>query len=167
MKIATFNINGILARTEALLAWRDDDAVKAVIIDHAEGRGFCAGGDIRLLADSAQIGGEAARAHLARVLAGRPRWIIADERPKLVKGIVAVEPAGPPALPSKFAGSGRDYGLTETPIAFDPPVKDPKTDLVHVIQDKPDAPGLVACALQKEPARKLPNLAGKPVLVVA
>ena len=94
-------------------------------------------------------------------------WIIADARPKLVKGIVALEPAGPPALASRFAGSGRDYGLTETAIAYDPPVKDPKTDLVFVTQDKPDAPGLVACALQKEPARKLPNLAGKPVLVIA
>lgn len=41
------------AMTEALLAWRDDDAVKAVIIDHAEGRGFCSGGDINLLRNSA------------------------------------------------------------------------------------------------------------------
>ncbi len=41
------------AMTEALLAWRDDPAVKAVIIDHAEGRGFCAGGDIAFLRNSA------------------------------------------------------------------------------------------------------------------
>ena len=26
--------------------------VEAVLIDHAEGRGFCAGGDIRMLAES-------------------------------------------------------------------------------------------------------------------
>ncbi len=37
---------------EALTAWRDDPAIEAVMIDHAEGRGFCAGGDIRMLADS-------------------------------------------------------------------------------------------------------------------
>lgn len=49
------------AMTEALLAWRDDDAVQAVIIDHAEGRGFCAGGDIRMLAESGAVGGEEAR----------------------------------------------------------------------------------------------------------
>ena len=36
-----------VAMTEALLAWRDDDAVEAIIIDHSEGRGFCAGGDIK------------------------------------------------------------------------------------------------------------------------
>jgi enoyl-CoA hydratase len=41
------------AMTEALLAWRDDSAVTVVIIDHAEGRGFCAGGDIAFLRNSA------------------------------------------------------------------------------------------------------------------
>ena len=41
------------AMTEALLAWRDDPAVQVVIIDHSEGRGFCAGGDIAFLRNSA------------------------------------------------------------------------------------------------------------------
>jgi len=41
------------AMTEALLAWRGDDGVKAVIIDHSEGRGFCAGGDVAFLRNSA------------------------------------------------------------------------------------------------------------------
>ncbi|MGF7152380.1 enoyl-CoA hydratase/isomerase family protein [Novosphingobium gossypii] len=36
-----------------LSAWAADDAVGAVIIDHAEGRGFCSGGDINLLRHSA------------------------------------------------------------------------------------------------------------------
>lgn len=38
----------------ALLAWRTDDSVTAVMIDHTEGRGFCAGGDIALIANSAK-----------------------------------------------------------------------------------------------------------------
>jgi enoyl-CoA hydratase len=38
--------------TEALTAWRDDPAIEAVILDHAEGRGFCAGGDIAYLRHS-------------------------------------------------------------------------------------------------------------------
>ncbi|MFW2829248.1 enoyl-CoA hydratase/isomerase family protein [Sphingomonas sp. ID0503] len=42
---------------DALLAWRDDAGVKAVIVDHAEGRGFCAGGDIRVLSESAKTDG--------------------------------------------------------------------------------------------------------------
>ena len=40
------------AMTAALLEWRGDPAVKAVIVDHAEGRGFCAGGDIAYLRNS-------------------------------------------------------------------------------------------------------------------
>ena len=36
----------------ALLQWRHDPAVELVIIDHAEGRGFCAGGDVVMLARS-------------------------------------------------------------------------------------------------------------------
>ncbi len=41
------------AMTEALLAWRSDPEVRAIIIDHSEGRGFCAGGDIAFLRNSA------------------------------------------------------------------------------------------------------------------
>jgi enoyl-CoA hydratase len=39
--------------TEALVKWSKSRKVKCVIIDHAEGRGFCAGGDIAFLRDSA------------------------------------------------------------------------------------------------------------------
>jgi enoyl-CoA hydratase len=45
------------AMTEALLGWKDDPAVQAVIIDHSEGRGFCAGGDIAFLRNSALTDG--------------------------------------------------------------------------------------------------------------
>ena len=38
--------------SQALLRWRDDAAVELVLIDHAEGRGFCAGGDVVMLARS-------------------------------------------------------------------------------------------------------------------
>ena len=48
------------AMTEALLAWRDDPEVKVVILDHAEGRGFCAGGDVTLVRNSALSDGGAA-----------------------------------------------------------------------------------------------------------
>jgi enoyl-CoA hydratase len=46
----------------ALVSWRDDDAIAAIVIDHAPGtRGFCAGGDIRMLAESGAGDGVAAR----------------------------------------------------------------------------------------------------------
>ena len=41
------------AMSAALAEWARDDGVEAVILDHAEGRGFCAGGDINLLRHSA------------------------------------------------------------------------------------------------------------------
>jgi enoyl-CoA hydratase/carnithine racemase len=50
------------AMLDTLEGWRDDPAVEAIILDHAEGRGFCAGGDIRMLADSGAADGVAARA---------------------------------------------------------------------------------------------------------
>ena len=49
------------AMLSALADWRTDPMVEAVVIDHAEGRGFCAGGDIRMLADSGAADGVAAR----------------------------------------------------------------------------------------------------------
>lgn len=49
------------AMTQALLAWRDDPTVKLVLLDHSGERGFCAGGDIRMLAESGASDGKAAR----------------------------------------------------------------------------------------------------------
>lgn len=51
--IHALTLDMVHAMTAALLAWRDDPAVHAIIIDHAEGRGFCAGGDIAFLRNSA------------------------------------------------------------------------------------------------------------------
>ena len=41
------------AMTVALVEWQNDDAVKAIIVDHSEGRGFCSGGDVAFLRNSA------------------------------------------------------------------------------------------------------------------
>ena len=60
--IHALNLAMCEAMIEALLAWRDDAAIEAVIIDHSEGRGFCAGGDIRMLAESGAKDGREARA---------------------------------------------------------------------------------------------------------
>ncbi|HEX5377575.1 MAG TPA: enoyl-CoA hydratase/isomerase family protein [Phenylobacterium sp.] len=47
--------------TDALVTWLDNPIVKLVLIDHAGERGFCAGGDIRMLAESGAGDGAAAR----------------------------------------------------------------------------------------------------------
>jgi enoyl-CoA hydratase len=46
---------------EALVAWIDDPRVRLVLIDHSGERGFCAGGDIRMLAESGAGDGVKAR----------------------------------------------------------------------------------------------------------
>ncbi|MEL7128999.1 MAG: enoyl-CoA hydratase/isomerase family protein [Pseudomonadota bacterium] len=51
---------------DALRAWASDPDIAIVMIDHAEEtRGFCAGGDIRMLAESGAGNGEAARQFFA------------------------------------------------------------------------------------------------------
>jgi enoyl-CoA hydratase len=47
---------------DALLTWRDDPGVLAVTIDHTGERGFCAGGDIRQIAEAGRGDGAGARA---------------------------------------------------------------------------------------------------------
>ena len=46
--------------TSALLLWRSDPNVRLILLDHAAGRGFCAGGDVVSIAKSAQGHGAAA-----------------------------------------------------------------------------------------------------------
>jgi pimeloyl-ACP methyl ester carboxylesterase len=101
-------------------------------------------------------------------------WPIADARPKLVKAIVAIEPNGPPVHetdlkgpPDWFAdmGARKASGLGMVPLTYDPPLKAGE-QLAFVRQDEPDAPGLVRGWLQAEPARRLPNLAKVPILIV-
>ena len=63
--------------------WRRDPAVQAVLIDHSGERGFCAGGDIRMLADSGADDGRLARAfffteyRLNHLLFSYPKPVIA------------------------------------------------------------------------------------------
>jgi pimeloyl-ACP methyl ester carboxylesterase len=101
-------------------------------------------------------------------------WPVADKRPDLVKMIVAVEPNGPPVrelqmvgAPDWFKDGTRDKlsGLGEVPLNYDPPLGEGEK-LSFVRQDKPDGPDLAHCWLQKEPARKLKNLASIPVSVI-
>jgi len=52
-----------LAMDAALKTWEDDPEIALVVVDHAkETRGFCAGGDIRMLAESGMSDGSAAQA---------------------------------------------------------------------------------------------------------
>lgn len=103
-------------------------------------------------------------------------WAVSDARPDLVKAHVAVEPNGPPFFDVKVrggkdfwekAGDGRAraYGLSRVPLTFEPPVNAPE-DLTVVQQAKAAGEGRVRCWLQGDPARRLPNLAKVPAVVV-
>jgi pimeloyl-ACP methyl ester carboxylesterase len=101
-------------------------------------------------------------------------WPVADARPKLVKAIVAIEPNGPPVYETEFRGAPEWFadigprktsGLGMVPLQYEPPLKAGE-QLSFERQQKPDAPDLVRGWLQSEPARKLPNLAKVPILIL-
>ncbi|HYD31278.1 MAG TPA: enoyl-CoA hydratase/isomerase family protein, partial [Azospirillaceae bacterium] len=52
----------IRAITPTLQAWAADDTIRAVVIEGAGEKAFCAGGDIRALYDSGKAGDHAAQA---------------------------------------------------------------------------------------------------------
>jgi enoyl-CoA hydratase len=56
------NLEMVQIMTEALVAWRDDPAVTVILLDHSGARGFCAGGDIAMLATSGATDSEEAKA---------------------------------------------------------------------------------------------------------
>jgi pimeloyl-ACP methyl ester carboxylesterase len=97
---------------------------------------------------------------------------VADARPKLVKAIVTAEPAGPPiqnvdTAKQVYTGKGNlVWGVTSLPVKYDPPINDP-AELQVELEAQSEGPGLVPCWLQKEPAHKLVNLQGIPVLDVS
>jgi pimeloyl-ACP methyl ester carboxylesterase len=95
-------------------------------------------------------------------------WLVADARPRLIKGIIAAEPLAPPIENAErgATGPGRPWGLTNMPVTYDPPIKE-ASELQPIRQDKPDGPDLIPCFVQREPAHKLINLQGIPVLDVA
>jgi hypothetical protein len=88
-----------------------------------------------------------------------------------VKAIIAAEPVAPPMenaerrAPGNYT-PGRPWGLSGVPLTYDPPAK-AASELKTVKQEKADAPDLIPCVVQQEPARKLVNLQPIPVLNVA
>jgi pimeloyl-ACP methyl ester carboxylesterase len=94
-------------------------------------------------------------------------WLIADARPRLVKAIVAIEPAGPPFEATiNGTGKARAWGPTDIAITYDPPVKE-ASDIAVEREAKADGPDLFVCWMQKAPARALVNLKNIPVMVMA
>jgi pimeloyl-ACP methyl ester carboxylesterase len=97
---------------------------------------------------------------LVHSAAGPFGWLAANERPNLVKAIVNIEGFG-----NAFAG-GAAWGLTDIPVAYDPPVTDPSQ--LATLDVKPPAGSPVQpYKLQADPPRKLKNLQGIPIVLVS
>jgi len=98
-------------------------------------------------------------------------WLVADARPGLVKGIIAIEPHGPPFKnPPSQAGQAppssgdRVWGITYAPLTFDPPAADAAA--LAPQQALPEASELTGCWQMSGPKRKLTHLVGVPILIV-
>lgn len=57
----SLDLEMVQVMTRALLDWRSDDNVRIVLIDHANGRGFCAGGDVVAIAKDVPEGATVGR----------------------------------------------------------------------------------------------------------
>ena len=112
------------AMIEALLAWRADPAVSLIMIDHSGERGFCAGGDIRMLAESGARDSLEARAffhteyRLNALLESYPKLTLA-----IMDGIVMGGGVGI-ALPCTYrvATERTTFAMPETGIGLFPDV---------------------------------------------
>ncbi|HYD88033.1 MAG TPA: enoyl-CoA hydratase/isomerase family protein [Vitreimonas sp.] len=113
------------AMIDALQRWRDDASIHAILLDHAPGtRGFCAGGDIRMIAESGAGDGKAARAfffteyRLNHLLFHYPKPIVA-----LIDGVTMGGGVGI-SMPARFriATENTTYAMPETGIGLFPDV---------------------------------------------
>ncbi len=118
------NLGMCEAMTGALLAWRDDPAVTSVLVDHAGERGFCAGGDIRMIAESGASDASEARAfflaeyRLNHLMFEYPKPITAIVDGIVMGGGVGIsEPAG-----VRVATERTTYAMPETGIGLFPDV---------------------------------------------
>ena len=109
---------------DALLAWQDDAGVELVLIDNSGERGFCAGGDIRLLADSAAGDGTVAREffHLEYRL-NELMFRYAKPVTAILDGVVMGGGVGI-SMPARFrvATERTTYAMPETGIGLFPDV---------------------------------------------
>jgi pimeloyl-ACP methyl ester carboxylesterase len=91
-------------------------------------------------------------------------WLMADMRPDLVKGILSIEPKGPPFTEAIFTNaSARAWGVADIPLTYTPAVNS-SSDLLTI--EIPSAhENRTSCILQQEPARTLNHLMNIPILI--
>ena len=92
-------------------------------------------------------------------------WVIAEIRPQKVKGIVSIEPSGPP-FHNNASGNpkARAWGVADIALTYDPAVTAPD-QIKTQAQASADSQGLIACTLQAEPPRQLVNFRQFPIMI--
>lgn len=91
----------------------------------------------------AELLDEIGRSILLTHSAGGPvGWLIADIRPDLVAGILAVEPMGPPFRNRGSVGGGMEWGLTAAPMEYSPVTSPAELAAAFSARDR-DMPKLV------------------------
>ncbi|KAL6236040.1 hypothetical protein BDW75DRAFT_124476 [Aspergillus navahoensis] len=93
-------------------------------------------------------------------------WSWADSRPELIKGLIQIEPKGPPFKEVIFSDSfSRPYGLTSIPLTYEPAPTNQSAPLGMKTASSEKPGELLDCIIQAEPARQLTNLAKVPILI--
>lgn len=97
---------------------------------------------------------------------------VADERPKLIAAMVAIEPGGPQidtvdtAKVAYTRTNPDSWGITNMPMKYDPPFASPKDIKVHL--EPSERPGdEVGCYIQDEPVHKLVSYQGMRILSIS
>jgi pimeloyl-ACP methyl ester carboxylesterase len=120
---------------------------------------------------------------------GEYAWPLAQERPDLVKAIVAAEPYGPPVhdvvvrSAQRFDAGWEEtiqqteddyyrdnpalkaYGITRIPMNYLPEVTE-ESPFIFVQEDMPQQRDLSRCWRQAEPARQMVGIGGRPIMIM-
>lgn len=94
-------------------------------------------------------------------------WRVGDMRSDLVKGLVQLEPSGPPFTlrPPIGTDPAFAFGLTDMAIGYEPPAGENAENIETTIEPAIDADH-TECIMQKSPAKQLTNLGKIPELIV-
>ncbi|KAK2048022.1 alpha/beta-hydrolase [Colletotrichum somersetense] len=97
-------------------------------------------------------------------IGARAPILLSNDCPQHIAGNINLEGTTVPFWSFEYRAAANPWGLTNTPIDYDPPVASAEELDIEVFGE--DTPALRSCHRQKEPARKLPKIASVPYLMV-
>ncbi|KDN60027.1 hypothetical protein CSUB01_12186 [Colletotrichum sublineola] len=97
-------------------------------------------------------------------IGARTPILLSNDCPQHIAGNINLEGTTVPFWSFESRAAANPWGLTNTPIDYDPPVAGAEELEIEVFGN--DTPALRSCYRQKEPVRKLPKIASVPYLMV-